>query len=56
MEVAAWVAGDVVATTAEVVGALVEAPVEAPVPDPVEEAPELVGFFPTQLVSATKYC
>lgn len=50
MVVAAWVtAVDVVATTAEVV--------EAPVPDAVEEAPpELEGFFPTQLVSATKYC
>lgn len=50
--VAAWVAGvDAVVTTAEVV-ALVEVPAEAPVPDPVEEAPpELVGFFPTQLVS-----
>jgi hypothetical protein len=48
--VAAWVAGaDVVVTTAEVVA--------APVPDSVEEAPpELEGFFPTQLVSATKYC
>lgn len=45
--VAAWVAAVVVvATTVEEVAGPV------PVPDPVEEEPpELVGFFPTQLVS-----
>lgn len=50
MVVAAWVtAVVVVATAAEVVA--------EPVPDPVEdEPPELVGFFPTQLVSATRCC